>query len=738
MNLISQQFLVAQWRLFRGKYLVRITGTVLTFFLVGLSLWNPSLLHELRFKYSDMLLRHMPAPLGQPSVVIVDIDSESLADIGQWPWPRNRIAALLKTVAAAGPAVIGLDILFSEPDRSSPRRLAEQEFESIPSSVKQYLKKLPDHDLALAKTLHDSPVPIIIGHIFTNSVFSRGKNIPKSSTVALMGENPLPFLFDFNRLDSNLKIFEQAAHGSGFLNIIPSQDSIVRNVPLFINFEEKLYPCLVLAMIQAGEKIDSIVVETKKNGVLAVQLGARRIPTNRRGELIVNFSGPAYTLPYLSATDILSGNFDAAVLKNAYVLLGSSAPGLFDIPAVPTDCVFPGVEFHGHALNTILTNNFIRRPEWLRGAEAIYLCCIGMLLVIFLPRMEAAPSALLACGIVGGTALLSLWNFCYNHLVIDIVYPTITIGLLFMVLIFLNYSIEKRRMRQLRSTFSQYLAPTVVEELLKNQDRLVLDGEERNLTILFSDIRNFTRMAEKMSPDDLCTFLNEYLTPMTGAIMERRGTVDKFIGDAIMAFWNAPLTTPDHVRQACNCALKMLQELKKLNETWQKQGIATTSIGIGIHCGVARVGNMGSRQRFEYTVIGDAVNLASRLEGVNKIYGTEILVSGSVYAVLKKGNFVFRRIDTVRVLGKREPVALYQLLGKRCATKKICWEQPSEMQKALFLYREGNFQTAALLFYDLRSKYPNDPLYAVYEKRCRHMAEKPPVHWDGITDLRVK
>ncbi|MCI5124110.1 MAG: hypothetical protein D3925_06435 [Candidatus Electrothrix sp. AR5] len=335
-------------------------------------------------------------------------------------------------------------------------------------------------------------------------------------------------------------------------------------------------------------------------------------------------------------------------------------------------------------------------------------------------------------------AVFSYWCMHYYHLMLDMVYPLAATWILFTVLTFYNFIVGERKIRRLRSTFSHYLSPVVVKELLKKQDDLVLDGEERELSILFSDIRRFTSMAEKMSPDNLCAFLNEYFTPMTEAIMKRRGTVDKFIGDAIMAFWNAPLDTPNHVFHACECSLAMIDELNKLNSSWKVRGLPEVQIGIGIHCGVARVGNMGSKQRFDYTIMGDAVNLTSRLEGLTRLYGVDILVSDAIYAILKESDFFFRQIDTVRASGKTTPVTLYQLMGLH---KDQTAENHLEMaayHAALDLYDTGSFTQAAQAFQSLQRKYPGVRLYEVYSERCVRLAKNPPEQWCGITDIQIK
>ncbi|MCW5201375.1 adenylate/guanylate cyclase domain-containing protein [Desulfobulbus sp. US4] len=719
-----------------------VTGVLLTLFFILLSQYDPPLLHELRLKSFDFFLQNNPAPLYDPQVIIVDVDSESLEELGQWPWPRKRIAKLLKKITTAGPAVIGLDMIFAEPDSSSPHILgALDDIKNAPAAVREYLQDLPDYDRSLAQALEESPAPVVLGYVFTGSAKDKAqqqRKIPRKGNLLFYGHNPLPFLFPFNGIDSSLEMFERTAQGIGFLNIIPDIDSIIRNIPLVVNYRNEVFPSLVLTMLQAATGEETIALETDQNGIRAVQTGGYRIPTNMNGELIVNFSGPARTLPYVSAHKILSGQFDAEFFRNAYVLIGTSAPGLFDLRAVPTDRVFPGVELHGHALNTILSRNFLRRPEWAKGAELLYICCISLLLILVLSRMDAAKGALLVLLLSLGVSAFSYWCMRYYHLQIDMVYPLMATWLLFTVLTFYSFITGEKKIRRLRSTFSHYLSPEVVKELLKNQDDLVLDGEERELSILFSDIRRFTSMAEMMSPDDLCVFLNEYLTPMTEAIMERRGTVDKFIGDAIMAFWNAPLDTPNHVFNTCECALAMLNNLEELNKSWSQRKLPEVRIGVGIHCGVARVGNMGSQQRFDYTIMGDAVNLASRIEGLTRLYGVDILVSDAVYAILKESDFFFRQIDTVRAVGKTTPVTLYQLTGLRKDQTPETLQEVRAYYAVLDLYNAGAFAQASQAFQALKKKYPHERLYQVYSERCARMAKNPPEQWSGITDIQMK
>ncbi len=720
------------------RLLARSVGIILTILVIAFSLCDPIFLTELRFKSFDTLNRLHPAPIDIAPVIIVDIDSESLASLGQWPWPRTIIGDLFNKITAAGPAVVGLDMVFAEPDRSSPRNLAANAgLSNVPEEVQAYLKQLPDHDFELAKALYYSKAPIVIGHAFTNDDATGDGAIPKSGTFAFQGQDPTPFLFHFNRVDANLNMFEKTARGSGFFNILPDHDGIIRREPLLISHNDKFYPSLILSMLQVATESDTLLVKTDQNGVRSVRVGPHRIPTNSASQFIVNYSGPAHTFTYLSARNILNNTFDPALLKDAYVLVGTSAPGLFDLRSTPTDQIFPGVEIHAHALNTILSNNFLIRPEWAKGAEIVYLLVTGLLLILLLPWLKATKGALLALLLAGGMTAFSLWNFYYCHLLIDLLYPLFVTGLLFTVLTLLNYMAEENKASRIRSTFSLYLAPDLVEELVENQDSLTLGGEERDLTILFSDIRGFTSLSETMSAHDLCTFLNEYLTPMTSAVMDEHGTVDKFIGDAVMAFWNAPLPIDNHIFHGCKCAIKMMAALDELNISWAERGLPAIDIGIGIHTGVARVGNMGSSQRFDYTVMGDTVNLSSRLEGLNKMYGTNILVSNAVYTELQESDFAFRIVDTVRVKGKTEPATVYELLGWKNDNQSRTVELQA-YDLAMAAYQRGEFQSATQLFTELTEKYPEDRLYDLYEERCTRLAASPPEQWEGITDMTSK
>ena len=726
-------------RLVNGRFLPQTIGALLAASMIILSIWNPGFLQNLRLKAFDGLMRQFPAVKSDTPIVIVDIDSESLHSHGQWPWPRTIMARLVSKISAGSPKVIGFDIVFAEPDRTAPKRVIDLHASGQPpEAVSAYLNKLPNPDRVLAGALADAPT--VLGHVFVDS--SAGKtNHPRnvSGRFATLGPSPQAWAFRFNNVDANLPLLEQASSGSGFFNVLPDIDGVVRNEPLLINYQNTLYPSLVLEMLRIGSGAATGLIRSGPNGIEAVQIGSHAIPTDEHGQFTVRFAGPPGSFRYVSASDVLTGAVDPVIFRDGYVLIGTSAPGLLDIRTTPTSQAFPGVEIHANALNTVLTGTYLEKPAWAQGAEVLFLLMISILLILLLPRIGAATSGLLLFLLMVGIAYFSYWSYAYNNLIVDFIYPSLTAVVLFTALTFMNYLQEEQRSKKIRSAFSQYLSPVLVNRLLKNPKSLTLSGEERCMSILFSDIRGFTSISETMAPQELCRFINQYLTPMTEVIMEHQGTVDKFIGDAIMAFWNAPLNDPAHASNCCHAALAMQKKLKELNHCWRQQGVSPIKIGIGIHSGMVRVGNMGSKHRFDYTVMGDAVNLASRLEGITKLYDSPIIVSSATYGMLKKSDLVFRELDRVRVKGKDKAITIFELVDEKQSVAADRREELGRHAHALNSYYRGDFETALTKFGDLAQLRPTLPLYRIYVERCHHFLDNPPgADWDGVTSMATK
>jgi len=404
----------------------------------------------------------------------------------------------------------------------------------------------------------------------------------------------------------------------------------------------------------------------------------------------------------------------------------------------PTSSIFPGVEVHAQALNTILAGSYIRNPDWSKGAELCYLLCISIMLIVLVPIVGALKGGLLFLLSGTGIVLFSYWLFRGYGFYFDPIYPLLSNGLVFFILIFINYFQEEKRRRQTKTAFAKYISPVLIDELLDNPEKLTVTGEERVVTAMFSDIRDFTKISESISPEEVCTSLNQYFTVMSEILMDRGALVDKYIGDAVYAFWNAPIYDPDHARNGILAALEMREGLKTLNYNWKVDRFPVIKAGIAINTGSVRVGNIGSENRLSYTAMGDAVNLTARLEGVTKKYGVPIIVNSPTYELVDKEEFIFCKLDHIRVSGRHEPVTIYELLGKKRQVSDALMALIKERETALERYFAGDFKAARRMFQQL-PEGANDRLRRIFIKRCRNHIDNPPGSaWDGINNLDSK
>ncbi|MDH4100987.1 MAG: adenylate/guanylate cyclase domain-containing protein [Nitrospirota bacterium] len=732
-------------RFLGSRLFPRVVGGVLLGAALALTLPDPAprFMEALRLLSYDTLCRLYPGkPSGTP-VMIVDIDLASLEQVGQWPWPRDITAALLSRIHSGGPKAVGFDIVFGEPDRTSPMNLLQGISSSVmpPNEVTRFLASLPDHDALLAESIGAGPTVLSYPFSFDEVDGELPPAPPPLARFVRAGGDPMPHIPYASFPDRNLPELEERASGIGFFNMVMFSDGIVRSAPSLIGCGEAIYPSLAMEMLRIGSGLDkgNPIVKTAEKGIEAVRVGDIIIPTDRHGNIWINFRGGAFTFPYVPAWKVLTGEVPESTFKGAYVLVGTSAAGLMDLRATPFDSVFPGVEVHAHLIDMALSGDFLRKPDWVQGVERVYLFLIGVVLIVYLPRIGSLKSGLLALSMMILVAVVGWSSFTNYRLIIDSVYPLLATFAIFSAMTFANYLREEREKGKLRGAFGQYLSPVIVQELAKHPEQLSLAGEEREMTILFSDIRGFTSFSEAMTPEALTRFLNEYMTPMTHHIMDCRGYVDKYIGDAIMAFWNAPLDDPAHAANACRSALLMQRTLVEMAPTWVEKGLPEVHIGIGINTGLTRVGNMGSDQRFNYTVIGDSVNLASRLEGLSKRYGAGIIVSEFTREHLKKTNLITRRLDRVRVKGKAEPVTIYELLEE---ADRITGEQVVEMElfdEALEYFYDRDFTTALARFSRLDKNAGGSLLCRMYAGRAlAYQASPPPDDWDGVFTLTEK
>ena len=737
----------AIFRTARLKSLLVVTGFAFTLLMTGLFVYKPAFLRIMDLKVYDTMFQSIYTEQASEAVVIVDLDEQSLADFGQWPWPRYRVALLLEKIRRAGAVSIGLDIVFAEEDRTSPRIIRAQlknelgveiGFEGLPQG-------LEDNDLILADILRGGP--FVLGYYFDfyERESSLEKTVPKKpahslslSTLSSPGAAPLEqLLFHPHGLTDNISPLSAAAPGSGFMNVAPDADGVIRRVPLLMTYHEQFYPSLALAVVINILDSKNILARANPGGLESIRLDGQLVPLDSKGQLLLNYRGPGRTFKYVSAADVLKDVVRPGVFEGKIVLLGTSAAGLKDIRTTPLDPVYPGVEAQATVIDNILTGDFLYRPDWAPGLELTLTVLIGILSTFFIIWLGGLW---LILPLAAGTAGLwygSLHVFDKHGLYISPMLPLLTLAGNFALLTFQKFWLEEKEKRKIKKTFEHYLSPDVIRRVIKNPGLLKLGGEKKNLSVMFSDIRSFSNISESMSPRELVTFMNEYLTAMTEVILKNGGTLDKYMGDAIMAFFGAPEDMPDHALVAQKTALQMLERLYECRDKWCSDGLSRIEIGIGISTGEVIVGNMGSEKRFDYTVMGDEVNLASRLEGLTKEYGVKILVSGFTRENARE-NMVYREIDLVRVKGKKKPVAVYEPFRKDYFTGgKFAFIAP--FAQGLKAYRLGNWKEAESFFNQTLELKPEDRPSQVFINRCRKLAQAPPgQEWDGVWIMETK
>jgi adenylate cyclase len=727
--------------------LARAVCILLLFALVPLRLADPRPLQELRARTFDFFQVLRPRPQEIRPVVIVDIDEASLKAIGQWPWPRTTVADLVTQITQLGAVAIGFDIIFPEPDRMSPA-IAEQSFRGIDADTRAKLDRLPSNDESLAEAIKQSRV--VVGQAGAASPEVRtAADAALQTGFAVRGPDARPYLVTFAGLLRNVPVIEQAAAGRGLFSINPESDGIIRRVPVIMTAQGSLVPSLSLEMLRVVTGSSAILVRVNEAGVQSVAVPGLELPTDRNGQFWVHFNHHDPER-YVSAKDVLQGNVPADRLAGKLVLIGTSAIGLLDLKTTPLDAAIPGVEVHAQILESVLSKSSLVNPNYAIGAELALAILFGLAIIVAAPMLPASIVIVLGGCLIAGLIGLSLYLFVEHNLLIDFTYPLISSWLIYLVLTFVNYFREQKQRRQIRSAFGYYLSPHMVEQLARSPEKLVLGGEERRMTILFSDVRGFTTISEyyKDDPQGLTRLMNRFLTPLTNAIIERRGTIDKYIGDAIMAFWNAPVDDHEQEANACEAALEMLSRAETLNGELKREAEGNDGvymplrIGIGLNTGPCVVGNMGSDFRFNYSVLGDTVNLASRLEARTKDYRIPIVI-GSRTADGAKGKFAVMEIDLIMVKGKKQPEAVFTVLGRsEVEADPRCKELRDINAQMLRQFRTQQWDNARELIARCR-KFANgfelSGLYDMYEERIElYRADPPGSDWDGVYEAETK
>ena len=717
--------------------------------------------HELRkrLQYAtfDTYNKLKPRPASD-RVVIIDLDEESIKKLGQWPWPRSVMAEMVSHLNDLGAKVIAFDIVFAEPDRTSPARIAQ----SLPSGevynpVKTALEGLPDNDTIFAKSIEDAG-NVVMGFTRARPEETLRKPYQAAKPTFLMKDKS-PFLSDTFAapgIAENLPEFSMAAAGNGSFMATPDVDGIIRQVSLLVRyppertagFDPDLYPMLGLEALRVDINKKARIMVRPNDQKEAfdtrykIKVANSEIPIESDGKIWVYYRHIEQK-EYISAQALFDPEKKESLrsrVKDKIVFVGTSAEGLRDIRSTPLDIFVPGVEVHVNVVEQILQGKFLSRPNIIVGVEAAIIAFAGLLIIIFAPFMNVIVLGVLTLGLMGCMFLGSWQVYQDMGLLLDPVYPSAALSFLFLISSLLSYVRSEAERHQVRQAFGLYIAPSFMEELTKNPDKLKLGGEVRDLTVMFTDIRSFTTISEHLTPEELIHLMNDFLTPMSDLVMNNRGTIDKYMGDAMMAFWNAPLDDPDHARHACLVALKMNEALVPVNESVkaraEQEGRTPVLLnaGIGINTGPCSVGNMGSRQRFAYSALGDAVNLASRLESQTKTYGVQIMV-GEATAV-KVPNMALLELDLLRVKGKERPVRIFTLVGDEAVASSDTFKNwKSAHNGFLAAYRAADFGCAAQELKTARDMSGGkiSGYYDLFSARIAEFTKNPPpVSWDGV------
>ena len=727
----------------RFWFVLLVGGILLAAVLIRLA--DPFVIQALRLIAFDSYQRLSPQKHNPDSPVrIVDIDETSLAQIGQWPWPRTVIADLLDRLGKAGAAVVAFDVQFAEADRTSLEQIVRRLPQSEAGGLADVIVGRTTNDEAFAAALKRTPSVLATALSGGSGAFK----FPRKAGFAVAGDDPRPFIPSFPGGAGNLAAFEAAAAGIGSINWVPDRDQIMRRVALLYRTGDTYVPSLFAESLRVAQGASTYLLKSsnasgemafgQRSGLNHVRVGDIEVPTDWDGAIWLKFR-PSAPERFISAASVLAGTVPAGEFDGRIVLIGSSAPGLLDLRATPLDAAVPGVEIIAQSIEHVLSGRRLTRPDYALALEQFVIVLFGSLIAFVLAKVSAR-----AAGLMGLFAIMSLlaggWlAFIHVGLLLDPLYPALALLLLLAIATFYVYRQVEVQRAEVRRAFSRYVSPDVVSDLIADPGKLELGGEVRELTLLFCDVRNFTSISEQLSAAELTSFINELLTPLSDVILRNRGTIDKYMGDAIMAFWNAPLAVPDHAAQACRSALDMASRMRELNARWREEAEAAgrthreVRIGIGINTGNCCVGNLGSVQRFDYSAIGDEVNVASRFEGLAKVYGLTAIVGERT--IRDAPDIPAIELDLVRVSGREKPTAIYTF----CSLLDTDAGRIVQLQAAhadflgRFRARQWDAAEAAIAACQALGIADLSHYYALFLTRiAAYRAAPPPTDWGGV------
>ncbi len=690
----------------------------------------------------DAWLKHTATAGVDDRIAILDIDEASLKSVGRWPWSRDTMTRLVNQLFDHYyVGALGFDVVFAEPDRSSGldslQRLAQTDLagsRDFQAALKQLAPRL-DFDARFAQGLADRP--IALGYYFIPAGYgdARSGSLPQPS-LPLSAFSPMqPGMPQPTGYGANLAGFQDMAQGAGFFNMRADDDGTARQMHLLTPFGAGYYPALSASTLRVAFGGDPLVAGVEQHSVLGrhyatpwVEVGGIKVPLSSDGSVHVPYRAGS-PFPYISVAQVLAGNAPLAQLENRIVLLGSTAPGLADLRVTPFSNAFPGVEIHAHLIAGMLDGTTLSTPPWAQDVRLLVVLVMGALLTLVLLR--SGPVIGLVASIVLLALLLAAYAAAWSRFwVVPMAAPMVTIFGLYALNTAYGFFAESRNKRQMTKLFGQYVPPELAAEMSQDPAHYTMEGQSRDMTVLFSDIRGFTNFSENLTPAELAEVLNAYLSTMTRIVQQQRGTIDKYIGDAIMAFWNAPVDLNDHASRAVQTALHMQAALPQLNQEFAARGWPDVQIGVGANTGRMSVGNMGSEFRMSYTVMGDAVNLGSRLESITKQYGVGILVTQPT--VEADPVHAFMKIDDVRVKGKETPVAIYEPLGVKVGLDEAVKQNAADFETVFAHYQKQDWDTADTALRALNTRAPRK-LYDIYLERIAHFrTAPPPADWDGV------
>jgi adenylate cyclase len=788
--------LLQEWWQHRVSFLISliITLTALGLYVFTYIAEHPSpllvFMERLELDALDTRFRLRPAKYTPPDarIVIVDIDQKSQEGLGKWPFSRSNFAAMLDILREDGAKVVGFDVTFDKPDQTgAPIRALAQKLEKRKASGHPVDRKLEEEVKALAAE-YDADKQfgeaiqkfgnVVLGNFFfpkeelqgtDQATLNSYADLVQWYSLAQNSLNPSTGKQDFvnlmQRYEANSILYSATMANipallspdnnnvgtMGFFNVLPDADGVLRRALLVVPFDRsgkisdaELYGSLEVQTIRLylGVSSEQLTVNYNQTGMVSLQFGDKlEVKPDSIGRLAINYRGPERTYPYYSIVDVVQRKLPAGTFKDKIVLVGASATGIGDLRTPPYGGItYPGVEVHANAIDNMLNHQALTRgaAQELSDIALILFFGIpaGIWMALVAPRwMWFGLSFLVPLVLIDYGAFLRGWWLNFSVPALTLVSNVLLVSLY-------RALVEEKEKRRIRTAFGQYLSPEVIRRLLRNPK--LVEPKKTEITVMFSDIRGFTTISENLDAQDLALFLNQYLSDMTGLVFESQGTLDKYIGDAVMAFWGAPFEVDDHAINGCNSALKMIRRVREMHREWDAQGKPQLDIGIGLNSGVASVGNMGSVLRYGYTALGDTVNLSSRLEGLNKDYGTHIIVNETTYAATQDANFLYRELDLIRVKGKTQPVMIYELIGR--AGEESVYGSFADVQLRLeqfargrTLYRVRQWQEAQRVFQIMIDKWPDDGPARAYWKRCQeYLFDEPPSGWDGVFTMSHK